>query len=101
LRNWTGPPLIFGLITVSVFLCELQFFAVLFKITSFSVPGVGQFFPLETPNDSPANQANIIKGLTQVKQTYEISKGGIFISFHKHYLGRSCEYLPLEQPAFG
>jgi hypothetical protein len=31
----------------------------------FLVPGVSQFVPMETPNDSPANQANVIQGLTQ------------------------------------
>lgn len=29
------------------------------------VPGVSQFIPLETPQDSPANQGNILQGLTQ------------------------------------
>ena len=35
------------------------------NFTPFSVPGVSQFVPMETPNDSPANQANVIQGLSQ------------------------------------
>ncbi len=32
--------------------------------SSFTVPGVSQFVPLSTPQDSPANQNNILEGLT-------------------------------------
>ena len=50
------------------FLCRWSIVENAWSLLIFSlslVPGVSQFVPMETPNDSPANQANVIQGLTQ------------------------------------